>query len=128
MAGRLLLDTSFIIDLFARKSGAERAVAAASELYLPSIALGELLFGAECSSRRAQNVAQIEAFAAAAATLSCDAETAWHYGEIKAALRKKGRPLPDNDIWIASIARQHQLTLATRDGHFGEVPGLALLS
>jgi len=55
-------------------------------------------------------------------------ETAWRYGEIKSSLRAKGRPLPDNDIWIVSIARQHQLTVATRDAHFGEIPGLALLS
>jgi tRNA(fMet)-specific endonuclease VapC len=128
MAGSLLLDTSFIIELFFRNADAERVVAAASELYIPSIALGELLYGAERSSRRADNIAQIEDFAASVAVLSCDAETAWRYGEIKSSLRAKGRPLPDNDIWIASVARQHQLTVATRDAHFNEIPGLALLS
>jgi tRNA(fMet)-specific endonuclease VapC len=128
MAGSLLLDTSFIIQLFGRDADAERVVASASELYLPSIALGELLYGAERSSRRAENIAQVEEFAASAAVLSCDAETAWHYGEMKSSLRRKGRPLPDNDIWIAAIARQHQLTVATRDAHFGEIHGLALLS
>jgi tRNA(fMet)-specific endonuclease VapC len=128
MAGSLLLDTSFIIALFARDSDAERVVAAASELFLPSIALGELLYGAEHSTRRAENLAQVEGFAASAAILPCDAETAWHYGEIKSSLRRRGRPIPDNDIWIASIARQHRLTVATRDAHFGEMPGLVLVS
>jgi tRNA(fMet)-specific endonuclease VapC len=128
MAGSLLLDTSVIIDLFAHRAEAERVVSSASELYLPSIALGELLYGAERSSHRAANVAEVESFAASVAILSCDAETASHYGEIKADLRRKGRPLPDNDLWIAAIARQHQLTVATRDGHFSEIPGLALLS
>jgi tRNA(fMet)-specific endonuclease VapC len=128
MAGSLLLDTSFIIELFLRNSDAERVVASASELYIPSIALGELLYCAERSSRRSENIAQIEEFAASAAILSCDAETAWRYGEIKSSLRSKGRPLSDNDIWIASVARQHQLTIATRDAHFSEIPGLALLS
>ena len=61
MAGSLLLDTSFIIELFLRNSDAERVAAAASELYVPSIALGEL-YGAERSSRRSENIAQIEEF------------------------------------------------------------------
>jgi tRNA(fMet)-specific endonuclease VapC len=128
MAGSLLLDTSFVIELFGRNADAERVVASASELYLPAIVLGELLYGAERSSRRAENIAQVEGFAASAAILACDAETAWHYGEIKSSLRSRGKPLPDNDIWIASVARQHQLTVATRDAHFGEIHGLALLS
>ncbi|HEY4572503.1 MAG TPA: PIN domain-containing protein [Thermoanaerobaculia bacterium] len=37
---------------------------------------------------------------------------------------RKGRPIPENDIWIAASARQHGLTLATRDGHFDDVDGL----
>jgi tRNA(fMet)-specific endonuclease VapC len=92
------------------------------------VASGELLYGAEHSTRRAENVAQVEEFAAPAAILPCDAETAWYHGEIKSSLRRRGRPLPDNDIWIASIARQHRLTVATRDAHFGEMPGLVLVS
>ncbi|MBN1284239.1 MAG: PIN domain-containing protein [Anaerolineae bacterium] len=45
-------------------------------------------------------------------------------GEIKNELQAKGRPIPENDIWIAAIAKQHDLTLATRDAHFGAVDGL----
>jgi tRNA(fMet)-specific endonuclease VapC len=30
-------------------------------------------------------------------------------------------------MWIAATARQHQLTLVTRDAHFQEVDGLTLL-
>jgi len=57
--------------------------------------------------------------------LACDQATAREYGQIKARLRAKGRPLPENDIWIAAIARLHGLTLVTRDQHFREVEGLA---
>lgn len=46
------------------------------------------------------------------------------YGEIKALLRQKGKPIPDNDIWMAASARQHLLTLVTRDSHFDEVDNL----
>jgi len=39
-------------------------------------------------------------------------------------LRAKGKPIPENDIWIAAIVKQYDLTVATRDGHFGNVEGL----
>lgn len=48
------------------------------------------------------------------------------YGKIKSSLRKKGSPIPENDIWIAAIALRHNLTLVTRDKHFNEITGLKL--
>ena len=54
-----------------------------------------------------------------------DSETGRFYGEIKACLHDRGRPLPENDIWLAAIANQHRLMLATRDKkHFAEIEGL----
>ncbi|WP_322746135.1 PIN domain-containing protein [Nostoc sp. LEGE 06077] len=58
----------------------------------------------------------------------CDVETARQYGEIKNKLRLKGHPLPENDIWIASVALQYQLTLVTRDAHFQQVENLQTVS
>jgi tRNA(fMet)-specific endonuclease VapC len=58
--------------------------------------------------------------------LGCDTATARQYGRIKNALRARGRPIPDNDIWIAAIALQHDLTLLSRDRHFGAVAGLVV--
>jgi tRNA(fMet)-specific endonuclease VapC len=56
--------------------------------------------------------------------LLCDTETARRYGEVKNKLKLKGRPLPENDVWIAALALQHDLTLVTRDAHFQEVESL----
>ncbi len=58
-------------------------------------------------------------FASSNTILSCDVETARQCGTLKDQLRKKGRPIPENDLWIAAITIQHNLTLATRDVHFG---------
>ncbi len=58
--------------------------------------------------------------------LGCDSDTARRYGEVKNALRLKGRPIPENDIWIAAVALQHGLTLITRDGHFNEIEELTV--
>jgi len=57
-----------------------------------------------------------------------DQATTERYGQIKAELAQVGRPIPDNDLWIAAIARQHGLVLATRDAHFAHVPGLQTLT
>ena len=92
------------------------------------MALGELLCGVNHSARPAASLASVDEFVASVAILPCDAETAWHYGEIKAGLRRKGRPVPDNYVWIAAVGRQHQLVVATRDAHFAEIEGVAILS
>ncbi len=60
--------------------------------------------------------------------LFLDAETARYYADIWHVLRSQGTRIPTNDIWIAALAIQHDLTLDTRDKHFGQVPGLKLVS
>jgi len=60
--------------------------------------------------------------------LNADDNTANHYALIKSALLKKGKPIPENDIWIAAVAVQYELTLITRDNHFKEVEGLTMES
>jgi tRNA(fMet)-specific endonuclease VapC len=84
------------------------------------------IYGARKSAKAGANLARIDEFAAAVQILSNDAVTARLYGEIRDRLRLKGRPIPENDIWIAATAVQHGLPLATRDDHFKEVEGLAI--
>ena len=124
MSGRYLLDTNIIIALFADEAVVKDNLARAEEIFVPSIAVGELYFGARKSGRIKENLARIDEFVARNVVLGCDSDTARHYGDIKNALRLKGRPLPENDIWIAAIAFQHTLTLITRDTHFDEIAGL----
>ena len=126
MAGRLLLDTSVVVDLFHGDTAAQQRTAAAEEVFLSTVALGELYYGAERSNRRSELLGQVEALASAVTVLPCDHETARVYGSIKQSLRLKGRPLPENDVWIAAVALQHHLVLATRDSHFLEIEGLKL--
>ncbi len=67
---------------------------------------------------------RFEQFASVSTLLGCDTQTARHHGRIKNQLRAKGRPLPENDLRIAAVARQHALTLVTRDKHFSEIDDL----
>ena len=124
-SGRVLLDTNIVIALFAADPGVRRGLEQAESVYLPVIALGELFYGALHSTRAEDNIAHLQAFATAATVLSCDPATA--NGEIKTALRRRGTPIPENDIWIAAIALQHSLHVASRDAHFALVPGLEVL-
>ena len=126
MSGKYLLDTNIIIALLANESPAREGVAGADYVFASSVAIGELCFGARKSRRPQQNLARVEEFAASCPVLGCDTETGRRYGELKNALRLKGRPLPENDIWVAAIALQHGLTLVSRDAHFNHIDDLAL--
>jgi tRNA(fMet)-specific endonuclease VapC len=66
----------------------------------------------------------VERFASGRAIVLCDLDVAREYGILKQRLKEKGRPLPENDIWIAAAAKRHRLTLVTRDSHFQEVEDL----
>jgi tRNA(fMet)-specific endonuclease VapC len=100
----------------------------AEEVFVPIIVLGELYYGAQKSSKVENNVTRINEFAESCSVLVCDTETSKQYGEIKNLLRAKGRPIPENDIWIAAIAKQHKLTLVSRDDHFKEIEDLSILT
>jgi tRNA(fMet)-specific endonuclease VapC len=126
MNGRYLLDTNIVIALFAAEATMTARLGEAEEIFVPSIVLGELYYGARKSSRVQANVTRIDDFAARNIVLNCDTDTAQRYGEIKNALRRKGRPIPENDIWIAAIALQYDLTLVTRDAHFKQVNSLQI--
>ncbi len=125
MSGRVLLDTNIVIAIFAEELPVLERMAAAEEVFVPAVALGELYYGARKSERAETNIARIDEFAAAAAILGCDALTAQQYGRIKNELRAKGRPTPENDIWIGAVAMHHGLTVAPRDDdHFSQIAGL----
>jgi len=126
MSGRYLLDTNIIIAIFSEEPAVLQRVAAAEEVFVPVIALGELYYGARKSARAAANIDRLDEFASATTTMGCDAATAQQYGRIKNDLRAKGRPIPENDIWIAAIAAQHGLTVVSRDDHFADVSGLPI--
>jgi predicted nucleic acid-binding protein len=56
--------------------------------------------------------------------VACAATTADNYALVYAALRRKGRPVPTNDLWIAASALEHGAALLTLDAHFSEIDGL----
>lgn len=124
MAGRVLLDTSAAAALLRGDPGVGEALKASDEVYTSIVVVGELLYGARHSKNAASNLEHVAAFAAAIVVLPADEETADVYARIKQTLRTKGRPIPDNDLWIAATAIQHRLALMNRDAHFDEIDEL----
>jgi tRNA(fMet)-specific endonuclease VapC len=124
--GRYALDTNVVISLFAKDPQVTASMQNGREIFIPIIVIGELYYGAKKSARCEENTAKIDEFVAENVILPCDLGTARQYSEIKDQLRHKGRPIPENDIWIAAIALQYQVTLVTRDPHFREIEGLVL--
>jgi tRNA(fMet)-specific endonuclease VapC len=125
-SGKFLLDTNIIIALLSGDQTVSVNLQQAQEVFLPAVALGELFFGAAKSSRPSHNIATIDRFASSRAILASDMNVAREYGTLKQELREAGRPIPDNDIWIAAAARAYGLVLVTRDRHFAEVASLEI--
>ena len=125
MPGEYVLDTNIVIAFFAQEDLLVERLTQAN-FVVPAVVLGELYVGALRSQRIEQNLQRIDAVIPATVVLPCDATTARTYAELKRVLLAKGRPLPENDIWIAASAVQHGLTLVSRDAHFREVDGLSL--
>jgi tRNA(fMet)-specific endonuclease VapC len=126
MSGRFLLDTNIIIALFADEVAVAERVEALPQVFVPVIAVGELLYGAAKSARSLENERRVLDFSQSVSLLDVSRSTAQAYASIKNNLRRKGRPIPENDIWIAAIAKEHGLTVVTRDPHFAEVDGLTV--
>jgi len=126
MNGKYLLDTNIIIAVFANEKKVLETIKDYDNVFIPSIVIGELYYGASKSSKVKENSERIKELSDANTVLTCDSETAKFYGEIKHQLHSIGKPIPENDIWIAAIAQQHGLILITRDNHFTHIKNLTL--
>lgn len=121
-----LLDTNAIIALFGSDTQLTDLLEDTQNVYVSSIVIGELYFGAFKSARMEENIARIDRFVSDHDVLACDKETARIYGRIINNLRIKGRPVSPNDAWIAAHAIQYELTLLTKDTDFKEITELRI--
>ncbi|MBI4649267.1 MAG: type II toxin-antitoxin system VapC family toxin [Bacteroidia bacterium] len=124
MNGNYLLDTNIVIALFDDDINVVNNIQNADSVYVPSIVIGELYYGAYNSVKQKENIEKINGFRNDASILNCDADTGNYYGKIKKGLKDKGNPIPENDIWIAALATQHDLELVSRDKHFEKIDNL----
>ena len=122
----ILLDT----NAYAAFKRGDPAVVAilrhAPTLLLSATVLGELLGGFAAGRKESVNRAELAQFIGTprVRVVSVTAATADLYGLIYAALRRKGRPIPTNDLWIAASSLEHGAALLSLDAHFQAIEGL----
>ena len=120
----LILDTNALSAAADRDPGALEVVAMAERLAVPVIVLGEYRLGISQSRRRTEYENWLREWVEAVTVLNIDEETTRHYAAIGLELKRSGKPIPANDLWIAALCRQHSLPLISRDRHFDLVRGL----
>lgn len=123
-----ILDTNAAIARIQQESTLIALLEDAERIYLPVIVVGELRYGAEKSQRKEENLANVDALVEQATVLECDLATTKEYGAIRYQLERKGQKIPVNDLWIAAIAQQYNLTIITRDKHFDNVESIDTLA
>lgn len=123
---KVLLDTNAYTALLRGHAGVADRVRRADQVLLSTVVAGELLFGFRHGSRYEANRRELEEFLDSPYVSLLDVTwvTAERFGRIAAALRRKGRPLPTNDIWIAAHALESGADLLSFDRHFEQVDGL----
>ncbi|MCL4841973.1 MAG: type II toxin-antitoxin system VapC family toxin [Bryobacteraceae bacterium] len=125
--GSVVLDTSILIAHLRGESEVAVRLSEAGALFVPWVVAGELHYGAKRALRQEEQLRMVRDLLRGMILLLPDEGTSELYGTVKANLAAAGRPIPENDIWIATIALQYGLPLATRDGHFEAVAGLNTL-
>ncbi len=127
---RILLDTNGYAAFKRKDSIAVGVIRAVEYIGLSVVVVGELLGGFKGGSKEAKNVEELNEFMDSPRVylLQIDEETAEFYAKIYWDLKKKGNPIPSNDMWVAASAMRHGLSLFTLDEHFNSVDGLILKS
>jgi len=124
MSGEIALDTSAAVRFLNGDATITKRVLALPEVILPMIVVGELLFGAQNSTRPLQNLPRYLEFIAACGVVPLGRETAIMYAQTRLALKRKGRPIPMNDVWIAAQCLEQGWVLVTDDTDFDYVDEL----
>jgi tRNA(fMet)-specific endonuclease VapC len=122
--GSYLLDSNIIISLFNGDKKTTKWLLNAESVFVPYVVIGELYYGAYKSGQKKSNMKKIDDFISFSSILNSTADTSKLYGFIKNQLKTQGKPMPENDIWIAALAIQYGVTLITRDNHFNNVKNL----
>lgn len=122
----ILLDTNAYTSFMLGEAEVVDVVAHAETLYLNSVVIGELLGGFAAGTRQQKNRAELARFldSPRVEVLPITAMTADSYALVYAGLRRRGQPIPTNDLWVAASALEHGAAVLTRDAHFAQIDSL----
>ena len=126
MEVRVALDTNRLTDLFQGDAALAERLGLCDEVWIPLVVLAEIKAGFLGVTERHRNEILLRKLLSktTVGVLLPDRETAEHYARLFLQLKRAGTPVPDNNLWIAALALQHDLLLITRDKHFKNIPQL----
>ena len=124
---RLLIDSNRFIDFCSGDDEVIETFEGAALLVVPFVVLAEIRVGAQLAKRGENQIRVLNELLnqPGVRTVHTTDGTAHHYAALFAQLRRKGTPIPTNDIWIAALAIEHNLVLYSRDAHFDHIPTVA---
>jgi tRNA(fMet)-specific endonuclease VapC len=125
---KIVLDTNCYSAFLAGDEKVLESLVAAEIVFMSVFVLGELFAGFKGGSKEAANIRLLDRFLhkPAVRVLNATTETAEIFGQLKAAIKKAGTPLPINDVWIAAHAIETGSAIVTYDSHFDRITGLQL--
>src|SRR5258708_22136568 len=126
MEVRVALDPNRLTDLFQGDTALAERLAVCDQVWIPLIVLAEIKAGFYGGTQQHRNEGVLQRLLAKTTidVLLPSRETAEHYARLFVQLKRAGTPVPDNDLWIAALALEHDLVLITRDQHFERIPQL----
>lgn len=124
----LLLDTNAYSAFKRNVAGAVEVMRYAPLIGINTIVLGELLSGFAVGTHEEKNRQELALFLDSGRTrlIALDEHTAERYVMVYQSLKRRGKPIPVHDMWIAATALQYDLALFTYDAHFKDVDGLVI--
>lgn len=127
---KILLDANAYTAMVQGRPEVTGLVRQAEEILFSLVVMGELLFGFYNGSRYQENRRGLDKFLQNpnVTVVTLTSVTADHFGKISTSLRRKGRPIPTNDIWIAAQAMESGSELISSDPHFEAIEGLSWVS
>jgi tRNA(fMet)-specific endonuclease VapC len=119
----ILLDTNAYTAFKRNQNKAISIIQTVDIIAMNTVIIGELLGGFAVGNKQEINCYELQQFLAGTRVkiLTIDPKTSEYYAMIYCELRKKGKPIPTNDIWIAATAIQHDLILFTYDSDFQHI-------
>ena len=119
----MILDTNALSAAADDDPAVAAILAGVEQMAIPVIVLGEYRHGIAESRHREIYENWLSGLLRDCTVLEVNEPTTHCYAEIVLELKRKGKPIPTNDIWIAALCRQHSLPLLSRDHHFDLVAG-----
>ena len=121
----ILLDTSIAIWLLRGREDVARRARELPDLAISWVTHAELLVGAFYPGANTDLVRRVRGFVDCVRVLYPTAETCERYARLQAHLRQGRTRIPSNDAWIAALALERGLTIASAHEHFARVPELS---